>query len=379
MMLDDQRAHFDLPAGQAYFNAAQIGPMPIVAAKAGAAAFAAKTQPWRSTTQGDFFDAPEALRAAAARLFGAGADDVALVPAASYGLATAAANITLEPGQEIVVLDGQFPSNVYTWRRMAADSGAHVRTVARSAGETWTEALLAAIGPQTGLVACGAVHWIDGGRIDLEAVSKAAKAHGAALVLDLTQSLGVMEFDVARADPDFAVAAAYKWLLGPYATGFLYVAPRRHDGRPLEENWINRADSEDFSRLIEYRDAYAPGARRYDMGERSNHQLVPAALASLEYLHGLGVAHIAGHIAQMNTLIAERLAVAGFADDTPDRAGHYLSLALPGDAPRDLAARLKDAGVHVSQRGPRLRISPHVYTSTGDVDRLGDAVRAILS
>lgn len=379
MALENQRPAFDLPPDQAYFNAAQIGPLPRVAVEAGAAAFAAKARPWGATTQQDFFDAPEALRTAASGLFNAAPDDVALVPAASYGLAAAASNIKIKPGREIVILDGQFPSNVYTWRRMAAETGAAIRAVSRRSGETWTEALLAAIGPRTGIVACGHVHWIDGGRIDLQAVSAAAKTHGAALVLDLTQSLGVMAFDAPRVDPDFAVAAAYKWLLGPYATGFLYVAPRHRDGRPLEENWINRADSEDFSRLIDYRDAYAPGARRFDMGERSNHQLVPAALASLDYLAGLGVEAVAAHIASLNTEIAERLARRGFRDDTPDRAGHYLSLALPGDAPGDLAARLRGAGAHVSQRGPRLRISPHVYSGPDDVDRLEAAVRTVLS
>jgi len=379
MTQTDHRSSFDLPAEDAYFNAAQIGPLPRVAAQAGADAFAAKLRPWTSTTQTSFFDQPEALRAVAATLFHARADDVALVPAASYGLATAAANISLEPGQEICVLDGQFPSNVYTWRRLAETTGAVVRTVARANRETWTETLLAAIGPQTGMVACGAVHWIDGGRIDLEAVSKAARAHGAALVLDLTQSLGVMDFDVGAVDPDFAVAAAYKWLLGPYAIGFLYAAPRRQGSRPLEENWINRADSEDFSRLTDYRDAYAPGARRYDMGERSNHQLVPAALASLAFLEGIGVDAIARHIAAVNMEIAERLAGLGFADDTPDRAGHYLSLALPEGAPGDLAAHLRADGVHVSMRGPRLRISPHIYNTAGDVDRLEKSLRANLS
>lgn len=373
------RTLFDLPRNEAYLNAAQIGPMPIAAARAGQQAFADKLQPWRHTTQAWFFDAPEALRAEAASLFNTAADDIALVPAASYGLATAARNLTLAPGAEIVVLDGQFPSNVYTWRTMAKRDGAVIRTVTRSAGQSWTEALLAAIGPQTGLVACGAVHWIDGGRVDLEAVSKAAKAHGAALVLDLTQSLGVMEFDAPRVDPDFAVAAAYKWLLGPYATGFLYVAPRHQDGEPLEENWINRARSEDFARLIDYRDAYAPGARRYDMGERSSHQLVPAALESLRLVTGLGIGAVAARCAQLSAALAEAAAPYGLVADTPDRAGHYLALALPDSAPADLAARMAADGVHVSQRGPRLRVSAHVYNDAADIDRFEAALKTRLS
>jgi len=375
----DIRAQFDLPRDETYLNAAQIGPLPLKAAQAGQQAFADKLQPWRLTTQTNFFDLPEALRAQAAALFQARADDIALVPAASYGLATAARNLTLGPGDEIVILDGQFPSNVYTWRSLAWRTGAVIKTACRADGHSWTDAILDTIGPKTRLVACGALHWIDGGRIDLKAVSKAAKARGAALVLDLTQSLGAMAFDVTEVDPDFAVAAGYKWLLAPYATGFLYVAPRHQQGEPLEENWINRARSEDFSRLIDYRDSYQEGARRFDMGERSNHQLVPAALESLTFINGFGVNAIADHCARTSQALLDSIVELGFSADTPDRAGHYLALTVPDHAPEHLAARLRDHGVHVSQRGARLRVSGHVYTDDTDIARFGQAVRAVVS
>ena len=372
------RDAFDLPRDVAYLNAAQIGPMPRLAVQAGQAAFCAKARPWTRGVEAAFFEEPEALRAAAAQLFNADADTIALVPAASYGLAVAARNLTLQSGQAILVLDGQFPSNVYTWRTLAEQTGAQVRTIARRPGQTWTEALLAAIGPDTGLVACGAVHWIDGGRIDLEAVSAAARACGAGLVLDLTQSLGVLPFDAAAIDPDFAVAASYKWLLGPYALGFLYAAPRHHAGAPLEENWINRAGSQDFTRLIDYQDGYQPGARRFDMGERSSHQLVPAALSALGVLEGFGHGAISAHCTAMTGALAQAAAPFALLDDTPDRAGHYLSLALPSSAPSDLAARLKADSVHVSQRGPRLRVTPHAYTDEIDVARFADSLRRTL-
>ncbi|MCR9130266.1 MAG: aminotransferase class V-fold PLP-dependent enzyme [Alphaproteobacteria bacterium] len=372
------RSLFDLPRDLSYLNAAQIGPAPLRAVEAGKAAYESKARPWTRGIAEDFFDLPEALRAAGARRFNALADCVALVPAASYGLAVAARNISLKPGQEILVLDGQFPSNVYTWRAMAARDGAQVRTVSRSSNQTWTEAVLAAIGSQTGLVACAAVHWIDGGRIDLDAVGAAARDRGAALVLDLTQSLGVMSFDSGAVDPDFAVAACYKWMLGPYATGFLYAAPRHHGGAPLEENWINRAGSQDFAGLIHYQDGYQPGARRYDMGERSSHQLVPAALESLTVLDEIGLAAIEAHCAASTAALAEAAAPFGLSDDTPDRAGHYLSLGLPEGAPGDLAARLKAQGVHVSQRGPRLRVTPHIYTGETDIARFGAALKTAL-
>ena len=378
MITSPWRDQFDLPRDIAYFNAAQIGPMPRQAVEAGQAAYQAKAQPWTRTVADTFFETPEALRSAAAGVFNADADGIALVPAASYGLAVAARNLDLDAGEEILVLEGQFPSNVYTWREMARRNGAKVRTVARRQGQSWTEALLDAIGPQTGLIACGAVHWIDGGRIDLEAVGGQAGLNGAALVLDLTQSLGVMAFNAETIRPDFAVGAGYKWLLGPYALGYLYAAPARRDGRPLEENWINREGSEDFSQLIHYRDGYQPGARRYDMGERSNHQLAPAALAALKALGDIGVEAIAAHCATVNAALIEAAAALGLRADTPDRAGHYLSLALPGDAPADLARRLMGHGVHVSQRGPRLRVSPHIYSDGEDVRRFADALRAVL-
>lgn len=369
------RRLFDLPDDLTYLNAAQMGPAPVRAVAAGKAAYEVKARPWTRGIAEDFFDGPEALRQAGARRFNAPADCVALVPAASYGLAVAARNLTLRPGQEILVLDGQFPSNVYTWRAIASRDGAKVRTVSRAGSQTWTEALMDAIGPQTGLLACGAVHWIDGGRIDLGAVSSAAHKVGAALVLDLTQSLGVMSFDASAVDPDFAVAACYKWMLGPYATGFLYAAPRHHGGAPLEENWINRAGSEDFAGLINYQDDYQSGARRFDMGERSSHQLVPAALEALTVLDEIGLEAIEAHCAASTNALAETAASFGLRDDTPDRAGHYLSLGLPDTAPADLAARLKTQGVHVSQRGPRLRVTPHVYTDASDIERFGAALK----
>ena len=376
--MTDYRALFDIPAETAYFNAAQSGPLAIRTAKAGEQGFRNKLAPWRHTTNALFFDLPESVRSEAATVFGATADDIALVPAASYGLATAARNITLRQGDEIVILDGQFPSNVYTWLALAKQTGAVIRTVTRDDTQSWTDALLDAIGEKTALVACGALHWIDGGQIDLVAVSKAAKARDAALVLDLTQSLGVMAFDLAAVDPDFVVAGAYKWMLGPYATGYLYVAPRHQSGVPLEENWINRSDAQDFTRLTDYRDTYAPGARRFDMGERANHQLLPAALESLKLLNEIGIEEIARVCAATSTVIKEAVRPLGLPADIPDQAPHYLSLSLPDGAPSDLAALLREHDVHASQRGPRLRISAHIYNTPDDVDRLVTALKAVL-
>ncbi len=374
---DHPRALFDLPDDEAYLNAAYIGPMPKTAIAAMENALPVKAQPW-ALPPARFFDDVERARAVGARLFNARPDDIALVHAASYGLASAAANLPVEAGQEILVLAEQFPSNLFCWRELAQACGGAVRTVARAVGQTWTQALLDAIGPQTALVACGHVHWIDGGVIDLVAVGEAVRAQGAALALDLPQALGALPFDARAVQPDFAVAPAYKWLCGPYATGFLYVAPHRQNGRPLEHNWISRAGADDFTTLTQYAEDFAPGARRFDMGERSNFHTLPGLIAACETLAELDPAATARACSEANAAIIEALAPLGFHADTPDRAPHYLAITAPDDAPDDIVARLSGQRVHISKRGPRLRITPHAYTTDRDVDRLAEAVRDIM-
>ena len=254
-----------------------------------------------------------------------------------------------------------------------------MRPVSRAAGQSWTEALLAAISVRTAIIACPQVHWADGGAIDLAAVSEAARRQGAALVLDLTQSLGVMPFDLPRIQPDFAVAASYKWLLGPYTMGFLYVAPHHHEGEPLEQNWIVRDKAEDFARLVDYADRHAPGARRFDMGERSAFQLVTPADICLDLMLGWGADALAQTLGRRCEEIIAACETVGLTTDTPERAAHYLCLTLPAGAPRNLTARLASRGIHASQRGDRLRVTPHVYNEPTDALRLADALRAELA
>ena len=378
-MIPSQRALFDLPREVTYLNAAYMGPMPRHAAEAGSQSYADKQQPWTMGVQEAFIDAPERYRAIGARIFGATADDIALVPAASYGLALAARNLEPDAGSELLVLDGQFPSKVYVWQALAERTGAKVRTVSRSDNESWTEALLAAISIKTAILACPQVHWSDGGQVDLPRVSEAARRQGAALVLDLTQSLGALPFDLHAIQPDFAVAAGYKWLLGPYSLGLCYIAPHHQESaEPLEENWINRQGSEDFARLVDYQSAYQNGARRFDMGERSAFQLIPAGAACLQQILDWGVDDICTTLGRKTQDIVEAVAPLGLTPSTPDRAPHYLGLALPPDAPHDLVKRLAAEQVYVSQRGTRLRITPYLYNDETDVTRLADSLKVIL-
>jgi selenocysteine lyase/cysteine desulfurase len=355
-----------------------MSPLLTEAVEAGVAGLRRKARPWTLAPK-DFFDESEEARALFAGLVGTGPEDVAIVPAASYGIATAAANLPVAGGQRIVTLKDQFPSNVYAWRRRAAESGGEVVAVAPPEGEDATPGVLAAIDERCAIAALPNVLWTTGAKLDLVAIGARCRAVGAALVLDLTQSAGAMPTDFAAIRPDFAVAAAYKWLLGPYSVGFLAVAERRREGRPLEETWLGRAGSGDFARLVDYADAYQPGARRFDMGERANFALMPAAIVALRRLRDWTPGAIAETLGAYTARLAGRARGLGLSA-TPDafRGPHYLSLALPPGARADLPARLAEAGVHVSRRGDSLRVTPHLYNHEGDADRLIDALGRLL-
>jgi selenocysteine lyase/cysteine desulfurase len=373
-----QRHLFDLPEDVAYLNCAYMSPLLTASVEAGQGGVARKARPWTVRPE-DFFGESERARALFAGLVGAGADDIAIVPSASYGLAAAAANLPCPEGSRILVLAEQFPSNVYTWRELAQRGGAELLTVPRPADGDWTRAVLDALDERVSIAALPHCHWTDGGLIDLARVGARCREAGAALVVDATQSLGAWPLDLASVAPDFLVAAGYKWLLGPYSLGYLYVAPERQGGRPLEHNWIARRGSEDFARLIDYQAPYQPGARRFDVGERANFALLPASMAALEQLLAWGVERIACTLAHTTAEVVAQAASLGLsAAPAHLRAGHFLGLRFPAGLPEGLPERLAREQVHVSLRGDSLRVTPHLYNHQQDVERLFGVLRASL-
>lgn len=369
MILPCQRDLFDIPDDITYLNCAYISPLLRAAQEAGVAAVARKARPWRIMPR-DFFSDAQVARDLFARLIGADAEGVALIPSASYGMAVAAANLRIAPGRRIVVLAEQFPSNVYPWQALAQRVGAVVETVPRPPDHDWTTAVVARIDERAAVVAVPNCHWTDGGLIDLPRVAERARAAGAALVVDATQSLGAYPLDVGAARPDFLVAAGYKWLLGPYSLGFLYVAPPYREGTPIEYGWLGRAGSEDFSRLVEYATDFQPGARRFDVGEHSNFILLPIAIAALRQLLAWGVSAIAATLAVITAEIERRAVALGLHPVPADRrASHLIGIRVPAGA-ADLGARLAAANVFVSVRGHSMRVSPHLYNTQEDVRRL---------
>ncbi len=376
--LPSQRDQFDIPDGVTYLNCAYMSPLSHASLAAGEIGLRGKQHPW-TITPPDFFSGTAELRRLAALVMGATPADIALVPSASYGIAVAAANLPLQLGQEVLVLAEAFPSMVYAWQEAAPRAGATVVTVPRPSDDDWTSAVLAHITDRTAVASLPQCHWTDGGLLDLAAIGTRLREVGGALVVDATQSLGAMPLDVKTIQPDFLVAAGYKWLLGPYSLGYLYAAPHRQHGQPLEHNWIGRDGSEDFAGLTRYRDTLQTGARRYDVGETSNFILVPMAIAALTELLDWGVGPIHDTVTALAEQIARDAEPLGLrAVPRARRAGHYLGLRSATPLPAGLVERLAAAKIHVSVRGQALRVTPHLYNTAEDGERLVGGLREAL-
>jgi selenocysteine lyase/cysteine desulfurase len=355
-----------------------MGPLSASVLEAGRRGLERKARPW-TIGPSDFFEPVDEARELFAQVLGADAEGVALIPAASYGIGVAAHNLTVRRGGRIVVLAEEFPSNVYAWRDLAARNGGELVPVRRPPDLDSTNAVLEAIDERVSIVALPHCHWTDGGLIDLVPIGARAREVGAALVIDATQSIGAMPFPLDEVQPDFLVTASYKWLLGPYSSGFMWVAPQHRDGSPLEYSWMTRAHSDDFPQLVHYTDEYRPGARRFDVGETSNFALVPAVAAALRQTLEWGVAEISDYAGTLTDRLARGVEELGLSvAPTPLRARHLVGVHLAGAPVSSIAAAMEQAGVYVSVRGEAMRVSPHVYNDEADIDRLIEVLRTTL-
>jgi len=379
-MPSTRKDEFSLPADYHYLNCAYMSPLSRRVQAAGEAAIRRAAVPADLQTE-DFFSGCDRVRELFARLINAPVPQrIAIIPSASYGLSAVARNTPVERGQNVVIVHHQFPSNVHVWRRKCETVGAELRVVrppvdGPGCARAWNNAILEAIDEDTAVVAQGVVHWTDGTPFDVDVIAARARNMGAAFILDATQTVGAMPFDLQRVQPDALICAAYKWLTGPYSIGAAYFGPRYDDGMPLEETWLGRVGSEDFAGLVEQSELYRPGALRYDMGEAANFILIPMFIEALEQLLDWGVENIQTYCRGLTRELIEE--IAGEQDpEGPEPVGHLFGLHVPaGVDPEALQARLCARKVFVSVRGDAIRVAPHIYNDAADIE----ALRAVLA
>jgi selenocysteine lyase/cysteine desulfurase len=380
-VLECQRSCFSLPDGLHYLNCASRGPLLRRAEALGIEGLRRQIAPL-AVGPDEYFAQSESLREHVARLVGTEARRIAVTPSVSYGTAIALHNVRLGPRSNVVIPQGEFPSDVYAWIGACERNAARLRMVERpesndGIGTCWTERLVEAIDRDTAVVQLSTLNWTDGVRFDVTAVAERAREVGAALVLDGTQSIGATPFDFQALAPDLLLCAGYKWLFGPYQIGFAAVGDRFIDAEPFEYHWSNREGSNDVS-STEYRRDFRDGARRFDVGEHANHVSVPMLDAGVEQVLAWGPERIGTYCAELTSRIEAAL------DDTdldfarhPERAAHILGIRFPEAERLERAMRALDAHeVRVSRRGTSLRISPNVYNDEGDVEALLEGLAA---
>lgn len=382
-MLPNQRHKFRLPEDVSYLNIAYMSPLLRVVEQVGQEALSKKALPYEIGLD-DFFQPVELLKKRFSQIVDIeDPRSVAIIPSVSYGMATVANNIPYRKGGEIVVVEEQFPSNIYIWQKMAARHGLTIRTIPApraipQKGKIWNAQLLDAISERTIVVAIPNVHWADGTFFDLAAVREKTNQFGAYLIIDGTQSIGALPFSVSQIQPDAVIAAGYKWLLGPYALGLAYFGERFEGGDPIEENWINRLGSENFSGLVNYQPQYQPKATRYSMGEWSNFIHVPMLSKALEQILEWGVENIQDYCRRIAAPYIGPFRELGceLADDE-ERCHHLFSIRLPHPV-EGLKEKLEAERIYISIRGDFIRVAPHVFNTENDFGRFYDCLRRVL-
>ena len=253
-----------------YMNVSYQGPLPLSAVRAAEEALKWKMLPY-NIPDGLHFDLPDRVREKIARIIAAQPDDVAVTTGASAGSACVAAGIDWQPGDEVLIGQREFPIHYSSWLPYEGVGKLKMRVIAPAGRFIAADDYIRAIGARTRIVSASLVRFDDGARLDAARVAKACHAVGAMLLLDASQCAGAMPMTVAELGADFIVCSGYKWLLGPYGTGFFWVAPdagERLKTGPL--NYQALEGARNFTGLPVDNLRAVPGARRWDAAETAN-------------------------------------------------------------------------------------------------------------
>jgi len=359
-----------------YLNLAGESPMPKVSIRAVQAALEAKKYPHHKPDS-TFFEVPNRIRASIAKLIGGKAEEIALTSGASAGVAAVAYALTWKPGDEVITAKGEFPLQYTTWRPMEEREGLKLKIVSPRERFITADDLIAAITPRTRLVSVSMVRYDDGSLLDAVRVADACHKHGVLFLLDVSQSCGALPLDVNQLGAAFLVSAGHKWLLGPFGTGFFW-AKSEHLGivRPGPFNWMAVEGSHNFAALNFEDPKPAANAKRWDSPEWAsyfNFNLV-AMDVSVDFVVRMGPEVVTAHNRKLIELLFERLPRDRYvlaSPTDPARRGPYGCFAARSrEKTAEVYQRLWKENVVVSLREGNIRVSPHLYNTERDIDRL---------
>jgi selenocysteine lyase/cysteine desulfurase len=369
------RAEFPVTRRWAFLDHAAVAPLSGPAQRA-LTAYAADLAENGVVRAVPWLERIEAVRGLAARLLNADPAEIAFVPSTSAGIGLVAEGLPWQPGDNIVTAAEEYPANIYPWMNLAG-RGVELRRVASRGPRLEIDDLRAALDNRTRLVSLSSVEFASGFRNDLDAVGSLCRERGILFFVDAIQSLGALPLDVRASPIDFLAADGHKWLLGAEGLGIFWIRRELIDRlHPIGVGWHSVVNRWDFA-TIDFR--LRPDAGRWEGGS-PNVAGITALGASLELLLGISVPAIAARILELADYLCEQAARAGlqvFSSRAAAERSGIVSLLPPAGADlRDLVQRCRDAGVIVNRRAGRLRVSPHCYNATDEIDRLVDVLKA---
>lgn len=317
----------------------------------------------------------ENARKLAANMLGVRAEQIAFMRNTSDGLSTVANGLRWCAGDNLVTFRREFPSNIYPWLRLREAYGVEVRMCEERDGRVDISELLNLIDERTRLVAISHVQYGSGFRVDLERLGRAARARDALLVVDVIQSMGVLSIDAESELIDVAAGACHKWLLTPEGVGLLYLSDRARERiEPTLVGWMSVPDPEAYGN---FEQEWNRGALAWETGTGPT-ALLHGLEASLKLLHETGVERISQYLNELTDYLCERLQERDYEIVSSRRAGEKSQIVCirhrGGQTPMALYAHLKRQNIVVAPRGDRLRIAPHFYNLTEEIETLVNAL-----
>jgi selenocysteine lyase/cysteine desulfurase len=364
------RQQFPVVEELAYLDHAAVAPLPLRARERMEQYLDELVRRGASSYPGGPFATLAQARAAGARLLGTRPEHVFIVRSTTQGLGIAATGIPVRPGDNIVLVDREFPANIRPWLPLRR-RGVEVRFVPQRQGRVLLDDLAERVDDRTRAVSVSFVQFLSGFRIDVGAVAEICRRRDALFVLDAIQGLGVFPVDVETSGVDFLAADAHKWLLGPEGVGLGYAAPRALERiEPALEGWLSVRDPFDF---FDVEQPLKPTADRFEEGAY-NLAGIHGMLGSLELILDAGVEAIGRRVLELTDALAERLVSRGWQILSPravegERSGIVLATRDGVDFSA-LRRRLREQGIVVSMRGGGMRVAPHAYNTIEEIERL---------
>ncbi len=363
-----------------WLNTAHQGALPHVAVEQAHEAIAWKIAPYNLTT--DRFSAvPPRLKQALGQLIDAPADDIILGNSASYGLHLLANGIRWQAGDEVLLMKGDFPSAILPWLGLHK-RGVKVRFIEPRNTVLEVDDLLQALTPATKLVCTTWVHSFSGFAVDAQALGEVCRARGIWFVLNTSQALGARPLSVATMPVDAISNVGFKWLCGPYGTGFCWMRPELRESLEYNQSyWLAMQTADDLAREqgeVVLREGL--GARAYDVFGTANFFNFKPWTAALEYLLAQGIERIQAHDQRLVARLIAGLDGSKYALLSPREGAARSTLIFISHRQKeknaDLYRTLVAQGIYPAFRSGKLRFAPHLYNTDADIDTALNALHA---